>query len=145
MELFGRISKEPKFHDSKEPQSEEKEAFKNGTEIAGNKTTVKVVKNKMAPPFKVAEFDIVFGKGISKSSCLVDLALKFGLMTKSGSWFSYKGERFAQGREGAKKVFESNAELSAEVEAEIRKIASEKSDLLMTADDGDDEGVSNEE
>ena len=58
---------------------------------------------------------------------------------------SYKGERFAQGREGAKKVFESNAELSAEVEAEIRKIASEKSDLLMTADDGDDEGVSNEE
>ena len=134
-----------KFYASVRLDVRKKEAFKNGTEIAGNKTTVKVVKNKMAPPFKVAEFDIVFGKGISKSSCLVDLALKFGLMTKSGSWFSYKGERFAQGREGAKKVFESNAELSAEVEAEIRKIASEKSDLLMTADDGDDEGVSNEE
>ena len=134
-----------KFYASVRLDVRKKESFKTGTEIAGNKTTVKVVKNKMAPPFKIAEFDIVFGKGISKSSCLVDLALKFGLMTKSGSWFSYKGERFAQGREGAKKVFEGNEALSAEVEAEIRKMASEKSDLLMTADDGDDEGVASEE
>ena len=120
-----------------------KEAFKAGTEIAGNKTTVKVVKNKLAPPFKVAEFDIVFGKGISRSSCLVDLALKFGLMTKSGSWFNYKGERLAQGREGAKKALEENVNLAEEVETEIRKAANEKADLLMTGDDG--EGDSTEE
>ena len=131
-----------KFYASIRLDVRKKEAFKNGTEVAGNKTTVKVVKNKLAPPFKVAEFDIVFGKGISQSSCLVDLALKFGLMTKSGSWFNYKGERFAQGREGAKKVLEENKQLASELEAEIRKAAGEKSDLLMT---GDDEETESEE
>ena len=99
----------------------------------------------MAPPFKLAEFDIVFGKGISRSSCLVDLALKFGLMTKSGSWFNYKGDRFAQGREGAKKKFDEDAALAAEVEAEIRKLAGEKSDLLMTAGDGEEGEAQQEE
>ncbi len=132
-----------KFYASVRLDVRKKEAFKAGTEIAGNKTTVKVVKNKLAPPFKVAEFDIVFGKGISRSSCLVDLALKFGLMTKSGSWFNYKGERLAQGREGAKKALEENINLAEEVETEIRKAANEKADLLMTGDDG--EGDSTEE
>ncbi len=126
-----------KFYASVRLDVRKKEAFKTGTEIAGNKTNVKVVKNKLAPPFKVAEFDIVFGKGISKSSCLVDLALKFGLMTKSGSWFNYKGERLAQGREGAKKALEENAKLAEEVEAEIRNAAREKSDVLMTSDDSE--------
>lgn len=134
-----------KFYASVRLDVRKKEAFKAGTEIAGNKTTVKVVKNKLAPPFKIAEFDIVFGKGISRSSCLVDLALKFGLMTKSGSWFNYKGDRFAQGREGAKKVLEERPELAAEIEAEIRKAASDKSDLLMGADTDDDEQESTEE
>ncbi len=134
-----------KFYASVRLDVRKKEAFKTGTEIAGNKTTVKVVKNKLAPPFKLAEFDIVFGKGISRSSCLVDLALKFGLMTKSGSWFNYKGDRFAQGREGAKKKFDEDAALAAEVEAEIRKLAGEKSDLLMTAGDGEEGEAQQEE
>lgn len=130
-----------KFYSSVRLDVRRKEAFKSGTEIAGNKTTVKVVKNKLAPPFKVAEFDIVFGKGISQSSCIVDLSVKFGLVQKSGSWFNYKGERLAQGREGAKKAIEGNAELAAELEAEIRKAASEKADLLIASDDDSDDVV----
>lgn len=133
-----------KFYASVRLDVRKKEAFKDGTEIAGNKTTVKVVKNKLAPPFKVAEFDIVFGKGISRSSCLVDLALKFDLMSKSGSWFNYNGERLAQGREGAKRALEADNELADKLEAEIRKAAGDKADLLMSTDGDDGEAVSEE-
>jgi recombination protein RecA len=83
----------------------------------------KIVKNKVAPPFKVAEFDILYGKGISKSSELIDMGITLGIIKKSGSWFSYEGERLAQGKDNARKVFESNQELMDELEAKVRAMA----------------------
>ena len=94
--------------------------IKDGEEALGNHVRVKVVKNKMAPPFKKAEFDIVFGEGISHSSELVDLGVELGIILKSGSWFSYNDAKLAQGREGAKKVMQDNPELADEIEARIR-------------------------
>ena len=94
--------------------------IKDGEEALGNHVKVKVVKNKMAPPFKKAEFDIVFGEGISHSSELVDLGVELGIIGKSGSWFSYNDARLAQGREAAKKVMQDNPELAEEIEARIR-------------------------
>ena len=94
--------------------------IKDGEEALGNHVKVKVVKNKMAPPFKKAEFDIVFGEGISHSSELVDLGVELGIIGKSGSWFSYNESRIAQGREAAKKVMQDNPELADEIEARIR-------------------------
>ena len=94
--------------------------IKDGEEALGNHVKVKVVKNKMAPPFKKAEFDIVFGEGISHSSELVDLGVELGIITKSGSWFSYNDAKLAQGREAAKKVMQDNPELADEIEAKIR-------------------------
>ena len=93
--------------------------IKDGEEALGNHVKVKVVKNKMAPPFKKAEFDIVFGEGISHSSELVDLGVELGIITKSGSWFSYNDAKLAQGREAAKKVMQDNPELADEIEAKI--------------------------
>ena len=94
--------------------------IKDGEEALGNHVKVKVVKNKMAPPFKKAEFDIVFGEGISHSSELVDLGVELGIIAKSGSWFSYNDAKLAQGREAAKKVMQDNPELADEIEAKIR-------------------------
>jgi recombination protein RecA len=82
---------------------------------------VKVVKNKMAPPFKKAEFDIVFGEGISHAGELVDLGVEYDIIQKSGSWFSYKGEKLAQGREAVKQLLRDNVELADEIEAGIRE------------------------
>ena len=81
---------------------------------------MKVVKNKMAPPFKKAEFDIVFGEGISHTSELVDLGVELGIISKSGSWFSYNDQKLAQGREAVKKLLQDNPELADEIEAKIR-------------------------
>ena len=94
--------------------------IKDGEEALGNHVKVKVVKNKMAPPFKKAEFDIVFGEGISHSSELVDLGVELGIITKSGSWFSYNDAKLAQGREAVKKLLQDNPELAEEIEAKIR-------------------------
>jgi len=95
--------------------------IKDGEEALGNRTRVKVVKNKMAPPFKKAEFDIVFGEGISKAGELVDLAVDFDIIQKSGSWFSYGGNKLAQGREAVKQLLKDNVELADEIEAKIRE------------------------
>ena len=95
--------------------------IKEGDDALGNRTRVKVVKNKMAPPFKKAEFDIVFGEGISHSGELVDLGVEFGVIAKSGSWFSYNGEKLAQGREATKQLLRDNAELADEIETKIRE------------------------
>jgi recombination protein RecA len=92
---------------------------KDGT-LTGNHVKVKVVKNKMAPPFRTAEFDIVFGKGISKSGEIVDLGTDLDVIQKSGAWYSYKGTKIAQGRESAKQFVEDNPEVAAEMESEIR-------------------------
>ena len=94
--------------------------IKDGEEALGNHVKVKVVKNKMAPPFKKAEFDIVFGEGISHTSELVDLGVELGIITKSGSWFSYNDAKLAQGREAVKKLLQDNVELAEEIEAKIR-------------------------
>ena len=95
--------------------------IKDGEEAIGNRTKVKVVKNKMAPPFKKAEFDIVYGEGISHTGEIVDLGVEYGIITKSGSWFSYGDQKLAQGREATKQLISDNAELSEEIEAKIRE------------------------
>ncbi len=92
------------------------EAIKDGANVLGNKTKVKVVKNKLAPPFKVAEFEIIYGKGISKTGCVVDLATQFGIIKKSGSWFAYQDEKIGQGKENTKAYLESHPEIFAEIE-----------------------------
>ncbi len=97
------------------------ETLKSGQDAIGSHTRVKVVKNKLAPPFKQAEFDVLYGIGISKDSELVDLAVKLDIIEKSGSWFGYKGERLAQGRENVRDLLRGNPELSAEIEAQVRE------------------------
>ena len=95
--------------------------IKDGDTILGNKTRVKVVKNKMAPPFKTAEFDIMYGQGISKEGCLVDLAVELDVVQKSGSWFSYKEEKIGQGKENVKALLLSNKDLYNEIEKVVRE------------------------
>ncbi len=97
------------------------ETLKSGQDAIGSHTRVKVVKNKLAPPFKQAEFDVLYGIGISKDSELVDLAVKLDIVEKSGSWFAYKGERLAQGRENVRDLLRNNSALSAEIEAQVRE------------------------
>ena len=96
-------------------------AIKDRDEIVGNQTRVKVVKNKMAPPFKTIEFDIMYGEGISKMGELVDLGVATEIIEKSGSWYSYKTERIGQGRENAKKFLKDNPEMADEIEGLIRE------------------------
>ena len=96
------------------------ESIKQDGEVVGNRTRVKVVKNKVAPPFREAEFDIVYGKGISKEGNILDIAVSLDIIEKSGSWFSYNGERVGQGRENVKKYLMDNPEIAQEVEEKIR-------------------------
>ncbi len=96
------------------------EAIKQDGEVVGNRTRVKVVKNKVAPPFREAEFDIVYGKGISKEGSVLDLAVTLDIIEKAGSWFSYNGERIGQGRENIKKYLADNPDVMAEVEKKVR-------------------------
>ena len=95
--------------------------IKDGDEALGNRTKVKIVKNKMAPPFKKAEFDIVYGEGISKIGEVIDLAVEYDIIKKSGSWFSYGESKLAQGREAVKALLTDNVELCDEIEAKIRE------------------------
>ncbi len=95
--------------------------LKDGEEALGNRTRVKVVKNKMAPPFKKAEFDIVFGEGISRVGEIIDLGVEYGIIGKSGSWFSYNDQKLAQGREAVKQLLKDNPELCDEIEAKLRE------------------------
>ena len=94
--------------------------LKDGEEALGNRTRVKVVKNKMAPPFKKAEFDIVYGEGISKVGEVIDLGVEYNVISKSGSWFSYNDQKLAQGREATKQLLKDNPELCEEIEAKLR-------------------------
>jgi recombination protein RecA len=94
--------------------------IKDGENVIGNRTKVKIVKNKVAPPFREAEFDIMYGEGISKLGELIDIGVEQKIVEKSGSWFSYKGERLGQGRENSKNSLRDNKELSAKIEAEVR-------------------------
>lgn len=97
------------------------EQIKKGTEAIGNLTRVKVVKNKVAPPFKIAEVDLIYGEGISYHGELLDLAVNFDIVNKSGSWFSYEGEKIGQGRENVKEFLKQNPNMSAEIESKVRE------------------------
>ncbi len=97
------------------------DSLKSDGDIVGNRAKAKIVKNKVAPPFKVAEFDIIYGEGISQEGCLIDLGLEYGLLTKSGAWFSYNDEKVANGREKMREHLKNNPELKAELEAKIRE------------------------
>ena len=107
------------------------EAIKNGTEFIGNKTRVKVVKNKVAPPFKEAEFDILYGKGISKEGNLLDVAVGLDIIQKSGAWFSYSGERLGQGRDNVRKYMAENPEFTADIEKLVRARMAPKKDQVV--------------
>ena len=96
------------------------EALKQGGEVVGNHTRVKIVKNKVAPPFKEAEFDIMFGQGISKEGDILVLAADAGIISKSGAWYAYNGEKIGQGRENAKNYLKENPLICEEVEAKVR-------------------------
>jgi recombination protein RecA len=119
-------------------------AIKDREEVVGSQTRVKVVKNKVAPPFKVIEFDIMYGEGISKTGELIDLGVKAGVVEKSGAWFSYQSQRIGQGRENAKQFLKENVEVARAIEAAIRANAglvvgdSVEADAAAEADDGED-------
>ena len=102
--------------------------LKDGDEASGNRTRAKIVKNKMAPPFKKAEFDIIFGEGISKIGEIIDLGVEFDIIKKSGSWFSYGDSKIGQGRDAVKKMLQDNPELADEIEAKIRESIKELKD-----------------
>ena len=108
-------------------------AIKEREQMIGNQTRVKVVKNKMAPPFKVVEFDIMYGEGVSKRGELIDLGVQAGVVEKSGSWFSYDGQRIGQGRENAKAYLKENADIADAIERAIRANAGLVADAMMAA------------
>ncbi len=118
--------------------------IKDKEEVVGNQTRVKVVKNKVAPPFKVIEFDIMYGEGVSKTGELVDLGVKAGIVEKSGSWYSYNSERIGQGRENAKTFLRDNPKVALDIENQIRRNAGLLS-TAMTATAEDSEGESTAE
>src|SRR5579864_1057319 len=107
--------------------------IKEKEEVVGNQTRVKVVKNKMAPPFKVVEFDIMYGEGVSKRGELIDLGMQAGVVEKSGSWFSYDGERIGQGRENAKQYLKDHPEIAGKIEQAIRANAGLVADAMLVA------------
>ncbi len=114
-------------------------AIKEREDVVGNQTRVKVVKNKVAPPFKVVEFDIMYGEGVSKVGELIDLGVKAGIVEKSGSWFSYDGQRIGQGRENGKTYLRENPEVANKIEHAIRANAGVLSGALMDAEGGSDD------
>ena len=155
--MFGNPETTPggralKFYASVRMDIRKIENIKQDGDVVGNRVRVKVVKNKVAPPFREAEFDIVYGKGISKSGNILDLGINLGLIDKSGSWFGYNGNRIGQGRENAKKYLEDNPEIMQEVEDKIRKnfdeafeqslgeeVLDEEQDIEPNDDEFDDE------
>lgn len=110
-----------KFYASVRLDIRKTDVIKDGSEITGNRTKIKVVKNKMAPPFKTAEFDIMYGQGVSRSGSLVDLAVAADIIQKSGAWFSYNDDKIGQGKENAKQYLENNIEIMEEIEAKVRE------------------------
>ena len=130
--LFGNPETTPggralKFYASVRLDIRKTENLKQDGEVFGNRVRVKVVKNKVAPPFKTCEFDIIFGKGICKLGCILDVAVSMDIVKKAGAWFSYNEEKLGQGREKAKEFFETHPEILEEVEAKVReKLAAER-------------------
>ena len=129
-----------KFYSSVRIEVRRGEPIKDGGEIIGNRTKCKVVKNKVAPPFKTAEFDILYGQGVSKMGEIVDTAVEFNIVKKSGSWFSYNDMKIGQGRDKVLDYLKNNADICAEIEAKIRDEFAKNSALLdsLTSDDEED-------
>ncbi|MGQ9805271.1 MAG: recombinase RecA [Chlorobiales bacterium] len=119
--------------------------IKEGTDIIGNRTKVKVVKNKVAPPFKEVEFDIIYGEGISKLGELIDLAVEFGIIKKSGAWFSYEGEKIGQGRENVKVTLKENKDLYDKIYAQTREVMAQgEIDKFTSSPEAEDDGAPEE-
>ena len=134
-----------KFYSSIRIDVRRGEAIKNGDELIGNRARVKVVKNKMAPPFKEAEFDIMYGEGISKEGCLIDAAVEYDIIQKSGSWFSYEGERIGQGRDKVKIFLKEHPELVSEIYEKVISAHKEAIDRQRNAGKKADDANSDEE
>ena len=114
-------------------------AIKDRDDIVGNQTRVKVVKNKVAPPFRVVEFDIMYGEGISKTGELLDLGVNANIVEKAGAWFSYNGERIGQGRENAKKFLRENSGVAATIENAVRENAGLVAEAMLVGSDSEEE------
>jgi recombination protein RecA len=130
-----------KFYSSVRLDIRRIESLKDGAEVVGNRTRVKVVKNKVSPPFKQAEFDIMYGKGISREGSVLDMSVDLGIVKKSGAWFTYEGEQLGQGRENAKAFLVENPEVMVEISekvmiaAGLRKTEETAADAFTEADD----------
>ncbi len=132
-----------KFYSSLRIDIRKSEAIKSGSEIIGNRTKAKIVKNKIAPPFKIAEFDMIYGEGVSKVGSLLDVAVDLKIIDKSGAWFSYNGERIGQGRENAKKYLKENSAMYQEVEAKVIS-GLKKEDISSFGTESDDKAAKDE-
>jgi recombination protein RecA len=131
-----------KFYASIRLDVRKRETIKQGNDVIGTRTKVKVAKNKVAPPFKEAEFDIVYGQGISREGIIVDLGVELEIINKSGTWFSYGDSRLGQGRENAKQILKENKPLADEIENKIRQLLIEdKASIPSVIDDGEDDEV----
>jgi recombination protein RecA len=124
--MFGNPETTPggralKFYSSVRLEVRRVETIKQGNEMVGNRTRIKVVKNKVAPPFKQAEIDIMYGEGISKEGSIIDIGVELDIVQKSGAWFSYEGERLGQGRENAKQFLKDNPAIAEAIEQKIRE------------------------
>ena len=142
--MFGNPETTPggralKFYASVRMDIRKIETMKQDGEVVGNRAKVKVVKNKVAPPFREAEFDIVYGKGISKVGNILDLGVNLDIVNKSGAWFSYNGERIGQGRENAKKYLEDHPEIAKEIEKKVRDNFSEAFEKSLGEEEIDEE------
>ena len=127
-----------KFYSSVRLDIRRIETLKDGTDAVGNRTRVKVVKNKVSPPFKQAEFDIMYGKGISREGSLIDLSVDLGIVKKSGAWFTYEGEQLGQGREKAKEYLRTNPEVMMEISDKVLILSGLKDDPNAPADEAAD-------
>ncbi len=125
-----------KFYSSMRLDVRRIESLKKGDEVYGNRTRVKVVKNKVAPPFKQAEFDIIYGKGISKEGCILDMAVEANVVNKAGAWYSYESNRIGQGRENSKEFLLANPQLMEEIEKKVRE-KFELGDINLSSDDSE--------
>ena len=139
-----------KFYSSVRLDIRRIESIKDGAEVIGNRTRVKVVKNKCSPPFKQAEFDIMYGKGISREGSLLDVAVDLGIVKKSGAWYTYEGEQLGQGRENAKAFMVDNLEMMIEISEKVRQqvgigVDGETADVTLGADPRDDEPITLED
>ncbi|EKN65366.1 recombinase A [Neobacillus bataviensis LMG 21833] len=142
--MFGNPETTPggralKFYSTVRIEVRRAEALKQGTDIVGNKTKIKIVKNKVAPPFRTAEVDIMYGEGISKEGEIIDLGSELDIVEKSGSWYSYNGERLGQGRENAKLYLKENPDIRLEISGKIRANYGLDSEKFVTEKDDDEQ------